>query len=76
MGAALLDAAGTAAQVPSRLPAACKTPTLARPFSCPFLQAMYHLDTGAANEHVPMNDQGFYLSFWQVRRPGGGGCEA
>ena len=25
----------------------------------------YHVDTGAANEHVPMNDQGFYLPFWQ-----------
>lgn len=28
--------------------------------------AMYHLDTGAANEHVPMNDQHYYLPFWQV----------
>jgi hypothetical protein len=26
----------------------------------------YHLDTGAANEHVPMNDQGYYLPLWQV----------
>ncbi|KAI3430592.1 hypothetical protein D9Q98_005185 [Chlorella vulgaris] len=28
-------------------------------------QAMYHLDTGAANEHVPLNDQGYFLPFWQ-----------
>ena len=26
----------------------------------------YHIDTGAANEHVPMNDEGYYLPFWQV----------
>ncbi|EFN51990.1 hypothetical protein CHLNCDRAFT_32765 [Chlorella variabilis] len=28
-------------------------------------EAMYHIDTGAANEHVPMNDEGYYLPFWQ-----------
>lgn len=28
-------------------------------------QAMFHLDTGAANERVPMNDQGYLLPFWQ-----------
>ncbi|KAL4422904.1 hypothetical protein ABPG75_009101 [Micractinium tetrahymenae] len=28
-------------------------------------QAMFHLDTGAANEHVPLNDQGYLLPFWQ-----------
>ncbi|PSC67392.1 Amino acid permease 2 [Micractinium conductrix] len=28
-------------------------------------QAMYHLDTGAANEHVPANDAGYLLPFWQ-----------
>lgn len=27
--------------------------------------AMYHLDTGAANERVPLNDQGYLLPFWQ-----------
>jgi len=28
--------------------------------------AMYHLDTGAANEHVPANTEHYLLPFWQV----------
>lgn len=30
--------------------------------------AMYHLETGAANEHVPSNTDHYYLPLWQVRR--------
>ena len=27
---------------------------------------MFHADTGAANEHVPLNDAGYFLPLWQV----------
>lgn len=35
-------------------------------------RAMYLVDTGAANEHVPLNETGYLLPLWQVSRGGGG----
>lgn len=32
--------------------------------------AMYHLDTGLTNEHVPLNTDKYYLPFWQVGEEG------
>ena len=34
-------------------------------------RAMYLVDTGAANEHVPLNETGYLLPLWQV---GGAAC--
>lgn len=35
--------------------------------------SMYVVTAGAANEHVPLNETGFFLPFWQVRCGGAGG---
>lgn len=36
---------------------------------------MYLVDTGAANEHVPLNETGYLLPLWQVGR-GWEGCRS
>ncbi|EFN54340.1 hypothetical protein CHLNCDRAFT_24724, partial [Chlorella variabilis] len=51
---------------PTRAPA---PPSCLAPLTCSIISAgraaMFHADTGAANEHVPLNDAGYFLPLWQ-----------
>ena len=54
---------------PARLPACLQAANCCQPLLPPTLPPLprYHLDTGAANEHVPLNESGFFLPFYMVR---------